>query len=122
MNRYNSGEPVNWFVVALAAVAVAGAVVVFYFVFRGDPEAQSAAAERANRPMKFKCDKCGHQFSLPPKEFHKQWKDVSNFTREQAGKANCPTCGGTYCASQVDDPHRGQKPGVLPPPEAPEGG
>jgi len=93
------GQAAGW---TLAAVLLAVSAVA---VIAGIHEAWNAGdtparRERAQRPMHFCCERCGHEFGLIPADFHKQWLDVdpSALGPEARHKAHCPQCGNRYCA------------------------
>lgn len=75
----------------------------------GSEDPNDPAVIRANRPIEFQCELCGHKFSLAPPEFHKQWKDVdlSKLPPGSVAKANCPKCGKPYCSKILNLPMPG---------------
>ena len=89
----------------LVIVTVAS-IVLTVISWRGDSDDSiDPAAIRANRHIDFQCERCGYKFDMAPREFHKQWKDVS-FNDLPPGsmfKAHCPKCGGKYCSKMLDD-------------------
>ena len=60
---------------------------------------ESSAGRRSRQSMSFKCDACGHEYSLSPREFSDQAKN-QQLDMSKLGLANCPACG----AKQVGRP------------------
>ncbi|MCY2925594.1 MAG: hypothetical protein NT031_09160 [Planctomycetota bacterium] len=91
-------------VIAAALLAVIAVAVVAGIHEAWNAGDSPARRERAERPMHFCCERCGHEFGLIPAEFHKQWLDVdpSALAPEARHKAHCPQCGNRYCARLLD--------------------
>ena len=70
-----------------------------------DPGDDSARQERAERPIRFRCERCGYEFSLIPRLFHEQWRDVnvSALPEGSRHKAHCPHCQERYCAAIIEN-------------------
>lgn len=88
-------------------VLIAGMVVLSIWSWQAQSEnPRDPAVIRAHRPIEFECELCGHKFSLEPREFHKQWKDV-DLSKQPPGaryKANCPKCGKPFCSKMLNMP------------------
>ena len=86
--------------VAIIAIAIGAGV----YSWR-NPENDAVRRERADRPMFFQCERCGYKFSMPPRDFHAQWRDVNPGLLPEGSrfKAHCPRCGAKYCAKMLDN-------------------
>jgi hypothetical protein len=102
----------------VAAIAIAGLQVARYLRER------APANLRLVTPICFRCEKCGHAFTLLLDDLVRQWKGVPVTDADTGDRAHCPACQARFSSVRIgkDDFARGDvAPATLKPaPAAPD--
>lgn len=79
-------------------VIIAGSLIIAY---KGVTTDNSSQARRSRQRLHFKCDRCGHEFALSPREFSDQAAKENITDQGMLGLANCPSCGQKHSCRQM---------------------
>ena len=104
--RARSGKT-GYVVLVAALVAVSlGAIAIAVHGIMGLGE---ETRPRLRQKLHLMCSQCGYRFYILPRDFARQWKDVTDYEPKDVGKIHCPECKARFsCSATTLCPHCGK--------------
>ena len=101
--RARPGKTDRSVLIAALIVVSLGAVAITLYGIASTPE---ESRPRLTYLLHMKCAQCGYTFDILPRDFARQWKDVTDYQQKDRGKIHCPKCKARYsCAAMTRCPH-----------------
>ncbi len=92
-------------IAALIVVSLGAAAITIYGIVSTPDDSRP----RLKQLLHLKCAQCKYTFDILPRDFARQWKDVTDFEQKDVGKIHCPKCKARYsCSAMTRCPHCGK--------------